>query len=151
MEGMSMFPTTAPDEIKLTNRWKIITGQKLNRGDIILFEEPSVLYVSQEEFNPDDLLAKYDDHFNINPFRTRVLKRVVGVAGDHIQITENNTLYINGENTGWASRSDYEDYMYIDLIVPENSVYVLGDNRGYSTDSRSFGCVPIDKVYSVLI
>ena len=64
---------------------------------------------------------------------------------------EDNMLYVNGENIGWANRSGYEDYMYIDLVVPENSVYVLGDNRGYSTDSRSFGCIPIDKVYSVMI
>ena len=63
------------------------------------------------------------------------------------EITEENELYLNGEKIGYALKADY---MFVDLIVPENSVYVLGDNRQDSTDSRSFGCVPIDKVYSVL-
>jgi len=37
---------------------------------------------------------------------------------------------------------------YIDVIVPENCVFVMGDNREHSTDSRSFGCIPIEKIES---
>lgn len=146
IEGMSMFPTMAPNEIKLSNRWKVITKQSLNRGDIVLIEEPSETYISKEEFNSENLLAKYDKA-NYNPFRTRYVKRIIGISGDYIQITEENELYLNGEKIGYALKADY---MFVDLIVPENSIYVLGDNRQDSTDSRSFGCVPIDKVYSVL-
>ena len=146
IEGMSMFPTIAPNEIKLSNRWKIITKQSLNRGDIVLIEEPSEMYISEDEFDSQNLLARYDKA-NYNPFRTRYVKRIIGISGDYIQITEENELYLNGEKIGYALKADY---MFVDLIVPENSVYVLGDNRQDSTDSRSFGCVPIDKVYSVL-
>lgn len=144
---MSMFPTTAPDEIKFTNRWKVVIGHEFVRGEIVLFEKPSVLYVSQEEFDKDSLLAKYDNYFDINPFRSRILKRIVGIAGDHIEIRENDMLYINEQEMGHAPKNNY---MYIDIIVPENSVYVIGDNREHSTDSRSFGCIPIDKIYSTL-
>lgn len=147
MNGMSMFPTTAPDEIKFTNRWKVVIGHEFVRGEIVLFEKPSVLYVSQEEFDKDSLLAKYDNYFDINPFRSRILKRIVGIAGDHIEIRENDMLYINEQEMGHAPKNNY---MYIDIIVPENSVYVIGDNREHSTDSRSFGCIPIDKIYSTL-
>jgi len=32
------------------------------------------------------------------------------------------------------------------IKVPENKLFVVGDNRGYSSDSRSFGCIDISWV-----
>lgn len=152
IKGMSMFPTVSPNEIRLSNRWKVVTKQELKRGDIILFEIPVELYIAEEEYDENNLSAKYDNSFNINPFKSRLCKRIIGISGDYIQITADNKLYVNGENVGYANHSDEtgRKYMYVDLIVPEGSVYVMGDNRKYSTDSRSFGCIPIEKVYSVL-
>ena len=83
IEGMSMFPTIAPNEIKLSNRWKIITKQSLNRGDIVLIEEPSEMYISEDEFDSQNLLARYDKA-NYNPFRTRYVKRIIGISGDYM-------------------------------------------------------------------
>ena len=64
---------------------------------------------------------------------------------------ENGKVYINGDEL-------QEDYLqdnvvtgdlngpYTDLIVPEGCLFVMGDNRAQSTDSRRFGCIPLEKL-----
>lgn len=81
---------------------------------------------------------------------TKVVKRVVGVAGDHVDIKD-GVLYLNNALT-------LEDYTqgktrrYSDTVlgeVPEGHVYVLGDNREFSYDSRDLGFISVDRIYGV--
>jgi signal peptidase I len=70
------------------------------------------------------------------------IKRVVALAGDHIQI-QAGQVYVNGKQV-------YEDYVpvtyedersYPEIVVPPDSYFVLGDHRSLSNDSRDFGPV----------
>ena len=39
-----------------------------------------------------------------------------------------------------------DESYFNNFTVPENCVFALGDNRTGSTDCRSFGCIPLDKI-----
>jgi len=84
------------------------------------------------------------------------IKRVVGVAGDTIEVKEKE-LYVNGTlqtETEYAIHQDPriipEKYTERDnfgpVTVPENSLFVMGDNRDNSHDSRFWGFVDLKAV-----
>ena len=157
----SMYPTLKENQRLWLNRWVRTTKTMPEKGDIITFEAPSTIVLSKEEIE-ESVIARYENQptnwwnkFTYNVLeigKISYIKRVVGVPGDHIVIKDGN-VYINDELFE-------ENYLQpgiitsdgkgncIDIIVPDNSVFVMGDNRSQSTDSRCFGCIPLEKIES---
>jgi signal peptidase I len=124
-DGFSMRPTLEDGEFILVNRLAYKFGSP-KRGEIIVFRSP---------VTPDEDL----------------IKRVIGLPGDEIVIREGQ-VYINGNLL-------QEPYIAASPIysgawqVLDGYLFVLGDNRNDSSDSHSWGLVPMPNVVgrSILI
>lgn len=141
------------------NRWVRTVKGEYKRGDIITFEAPSRI-PSLMEIDFKNPVAIYDTQPKgiVNKFIYNVLelgkksyiKRIIGVAGDHIKI-EDGKVYVNGNEL----KENYipegvitEGKIYSDIVVPEGYIFAMGDNRGSSMDCRDFGCIPLSKIES---
>lgn len=106
----SMENTIARDSIILSTR----IHKSINRGDIIVFW-------SEEE-------------------NKILIKRVVGIAGDKIEICDDK-VYINGNPEAgvyFKGKTKIGDNNLKIFTIPADSLFVLGDNRENSKDSRSY-------------
>lgn len=104
----SMVPTlNVGDKLMVT---RVYDTNKIKRGDIIVF--------FSKELNET------------------LIKRVIGLPGDHIEIT-NGVVNINGEDIkeDYVKNNEYNDKKLV-FDVPENKFFFLGDNRIRSNDAR---------------
>ena len=132
------------------------------RGDIITFEAPSEIYLTEDQIESNDIIAKYENeptgifskfvYYVLEINKTSYIKRVIALPGEHVEIKDGK-VYINGDEF----KEDYLQPGIItdltkgelsDFVVPENCVFAMGDNRSQSTDCRAFGCIPLEKIES---
>jgi signal peptidase I len=76
-----------------------------------------------------------------------LIKRVVGVAGDEIQVRD-GVLYVNDEAQKEPYLNEEAPFKgsYGPTVVPKGHIFVMGDNRGNSADSRVFGPLPLNNL-----
>lgn len=79
--------------------------------------------------------------------RTRLVKRVIGIPGDEIDIKD-GYVYLNGSilEELYVKGETYSRDKEFPIKVEEDTVFVLGDNREVSNDSRNFGLVKINQI-----
>lgn len=160
VKQVSMFPTARENERLLIQR-PTIFKKKIQRGDIITFEAP-IDKGYYEEIDSTDVVAEYKEYKYVDSFlynfvgigKMSYIKRVIGVAGDHIVITEEGEVYVNDEKIDEPylhEQNTPKTGEYMDVVVPPDCIYVMGDNRKESKDSRFFGCVPVSHVDGYVI
>jgi len=122
VEGTSMMPSLDDQERIFVNKF-VYHLEPIGRGDIVVFRYPR------------------------DPSKS-FIKRVIGLAGDRIQI-DDGRVFVNGkllEEDYVPSKYD-DQRSYPELVVPPNSYFVLGDHRTMSNDSRDFGPVEARFIY----
>lgn len=80
-----------------------------------------------------------------------LIKRVIGIPGDWIEIDTDGTVYLNGEKLEEpyaAQLAVGECDLEFPFQVPQEQYFVLGDMRESSIDSRNtlIGCVAKDQI-----
>lgn len=74
--------------------------------------------------------------------------RVVARSGQTVDI-DNSSLYIDARRITELDidqeTNQVNGGVTFPLTVPDGQVFVLGDNRTKATDSRSIGCIEVDK------
>lgn len=97
---------------------------------------------------------KRNEIVSINQKDKIMVKRVIGLPGEHIEYKENK-LYVNGslvlENNISVETKNFklEDIGY--ETIPKDMYFVLGDNRTNSSDSREFGLVKKDEIIGKIV
>lgn len=125
VRGRSMVPTLEQGDLVAT-----LPVRMPRRGEVVLVRDPR---------DSDGARGGRGGH---DAPRTQV-KRVVGLPGEVVEVRE-GTLLIDGRR----HREAHQHGRGPDgsLRVPPRHVAVLGDARDASTDSRSYGAVPLELV-----
>ena len=130
------------------------------RGDIIVFRDPDHWLGDPAPSADPLIIAKLREGLIAvgvlpNPAKQHLVKRVIGIAGDHLVCCDNNKrITVNGIplNEPYIFKGDNPSDMNFDVRVPPGKLWVMGDHRGASADSRyhtddiNKGMVPTNKV-----
>lgn len=118
-----------------------VTGSSM---EPTLHPKEIVVCLKSSRFQSGDLVAFY--------YNNKVLlKRVIGTAGDTIEIDDSGNVFVNGSQLDEpyiTKKSLGQCDIDFPYQVPDNRIFVMGDNRETSVDSRTtaVGCIADESV-----
>jgi len=135
-------------------------SRNISRGDVVVFRDPANWLPEPSAAGENKVMAKIKTGLETvgvlpNPAKQYLVKRVIGVAGDHVVCcAKDGKLTINGKSTDepYIFAGNKPSEMEFNVTVPEGKIWVMGDHRGSSADSRyhqedvNHGFVPVSKV-----
>jgi signal peptidase I len=135
-------------------------SKTIKRGDIVVFHDPDHWLSDPAPSTESPILTKFKEALIAvgvvpNPAKQHLVKRVIGVAGDHVVCCDNQKrITVNGKplTEPYIYKGDNPSDSNFDVTVPAGKLWVMGDHRGASADSRfhqddiNKGMVPVNKV-----
>jgi len=118
-----MMPTLFVGDRIIIDKLSVELGS-IHVGDVVVFKAPpTVASLCQDPV-------------------TDLVKRVIGVPGDHLT-SRGNTIFVNGV----ALKEDWSHWEPLGppigkVTVTKNHYFMMGDNHNNSCDSRTWGLVP---------
>ncbi len=130
-------------EINLNDRILVSRIGGIDRGEVVVFEDPGGWIPPGEQAPPPTGIAKALEWVGVLPAsgREHLVKRVIGLPGDQVICCKHGKLTVNGTEVDESEFLEVgdkpADNQSWDVVVPADHIFVLGDNRYVSGDSSA--------------